>query len=154
MLALVIALGAVFAPFAPLRKFTRMPSVSPFLSSLPSVRTDATPDKTLIESVRDLGVLVPVVAVRTEDGVRVRYGHRRTRAAIEAGAGATVISHLVVASSVRAGTLVRIPMALPKRHFLILRHRERYKTKAEDELLKLILVAPPHRGLLAAGGGT
>lgn len=76
------------------------------------------------------------------------------RAAIEAGAGATVISHLVVASSVRAGTLVRIPMALPKRHFLILRHRERYKTKAEDELLKLILAAPPHRGLLAAGGGT
>ena len=51
-----------------------------------NVRTDATPDKTLIESVRDLGVLVPVVAVRTEDGVRVRYGHRRTRAAIEAGA--------------------------------------------------------------------
>lgn len=50
-----------------------------------NVRADATPDKTLIESVRDLGVLVPVVAVRTEDGVRVRYGHRRTRAAVEAG---------------------------------------------------------------------
>ena len=50
-----------------------------------NVRADATPDKTLIESVRDLGVLVPIVAIRTEDGVRVRYGHRRTRAAVEAG---------------------------------------------------------------------
>ena len=50
-----------------------------------NVRRDPAPDKTLVESVRDLGVLVPLVAVRTDEGVRVRYGHRRTRAAIEAG---------------------------------------------------------------------
>src|SRR5947209_7603263 len=37
-------------------------------------------------SIRDLGVLVPIVAVRTADGgVRVRFGHRRVAAAIEAG---------------------------------------------------------------------
>jgi len=50
-----------------------------------NVRRDAAPDKTLIESVRDLGVLVPIVAVRTQTGTRVRYGHRRTHAAIQAG---------------------------------------------------------------------
>jgi len=50
-----------------------------------NVRRDAAPDKTLVESVRDLGVLVPIVAVRTDAGVRVRYGHRRTHAAIQAG---------------------------------------------------------------------
>jgi len=49
-----------------------------------NVRRDSTPDKTLVESIRDLGVLVPLVAVRTDEGVRVRYGHRRTLAAIEA----------------------------------------------------------------------
>ena len=48
-----------------------------------NVRADATPDRALVDSVRDLGVLVPLVAVRTEDGVRVRYGHRRARAAAE-----------------------------------------------------------------------
>lgn len=50
-----------------------------------NVRRDAAPDKTLVESVRDLGVLVPLVAVRTEEGVRVRYGHRRTLAAVGSG---------------------------------------------------------------------
>ncbi len=50
-----------------------------------NVRRDAAPDKTLTDSVRDLGVLVPIVAVRTEAGIRVRYGHRRTHAAIQAG---------------------------------------------------------------------
>ena len=50
-----------------------------------NVRRDATPDKALVDSVRDLGVLVPLVAVRTDAGIRVRYGHRRTLAAIAAG---------------------------------------------------------------------
>jgi ParB family chromosome partitioning protein len=30
-------------------------------------------------------VLVPIVAIDTPDGVRVRFGHRRTLAAVEAG---------------------------------------------------------------------
>ena len=51
-----------------------------------NVRLTTTADKTLTESVRDHGVLVPIVAVRTPDGaLRVRYGHRRTLAAIAVG---------------------------------------------------------------------
>ncbi len=43
-------------------------------------------DKDLLASIRDLGVLQPVIASRTADGeVRVRFGHRRTLHAIEAG---------------------------------------------------------------------
>ena len=50
-----------------------------------NVRHSTRLDADLIESVRQHGVLVPIVAVRTPDGgVRVRHGHRRTHAAIEA----------------------------------------------------------------------
>ncbi len=50
-----------------------------------NIRTRATLDKDFLASIKDLGVLVPIVAVRVEAGLRVRYGHRRTLAAIEAG---------------------------------------------------------------------
>ncbi|HEY3630588.1 MAG TPA: ParB/RepB/Spo0J family partition protein [Jatrophihabitantaceae bacterium] len=51
-----------------------------------NVRSDAALDKDFLASIRDLGVLVPVVAVRTpDDALRVRYGHRRTLAAVEVG---------------------------------------------------------------------
>ena len=51
-----------------------------------NVRLTTSADKTLVESIREHGVLQPIIAVRTSDGgVRVRYGHRRTLAAVEAG---------------------------------------------------------------------
>lgn len=46
---------------------------------------EAAPDADLINSIRDLGVLQPITAVITEAGaLLVRYGHRRTLAAIKA----------------------------------------------------------------------
>jgi ParB family transcriptional regulator, chromosome partitioning protein len=43
-------------------------------------------DRDFIASIRDHGVLVPVIAVRTsEHQIRVRFGHRRVLAAIQAG---------------------------------------------------------------------
>jgi ParB family transcriptional regulator, chromosome partitioning protein len=40
-------------------------------------------DKDFVASVKDHGVIEPIVAVRTEDGaIRVRHGHRRTLAVI------------------------------------------------------------------------
>jgi ParB family chromosome partitioning protein len=51
-----------------------------------NIRKDAKPDKDFVASIKELGVLVPLIAVRTATGeVRVRFGHRRTLAAIEAG---------------------------------------------------------------------
>jgi ParB family chromosome partitioning protein len=50
-----------------------------------NIRTDARLDKDFVASIKDFGVLVPITAVRTTGGeVRVRFGHRRTLAAIEA----------------------------------------------------------------------
>jgi ParB family chromosome partitioning protein len=50
-----------------------------------NVRHQARLDTDFVASIRDHGVLVPIVAARTTDGqVRVRFGHRRVLAAIEA----------------------------------------------------------------------
>ena len=49
-------------------------------------RLDVRLDPAFVASIKDLGVLVPIVAVRTAEGaVRVRLGNRRTLGAIEAG---------------------------------------------------------------------
>ncbi len=67
------------------------------------------------------------------------------RAAVEAGAGVTLISRMAVASALAAGRLVAIDRPLPKRRFLMLRHRERYVTAAEREFVGLVTgtEAPP-----------
>lgn len=71
-----------------------------------NIRT-ARPDKGLIESVRTHGVLQPIVGYRTEGGhVRIRYGHRRTLAAIDAGLDAVPV--LVLAAEADAGDIDRI----------------------------------------------
>ncbi|GEL25064.1 hypothetical protein PSU4_40180 [Pseudonocardia sulfidoxydans NBRC 16205] len=51
-----------------------------------NVRVDARLDAGFVNSVREQGVLQPIVAHRdSEGGLVVRFGHRRTLAAIEAG---------------------------------------------------------------------
>ena len=50
-----------------------------------NVRAGVQLDKQFVATIKDHGVLVPIVAVDTPDGVRVRFGHRRTLAAVEAG---------------------------------------------------------------------
>jgi ParB family chromosome partitioning protein len=58
-----------------------------------NVRIDLRLDADFIASIREHGVLVPVVAVRTPEGaLRVRFGHRRVAAAVELGlAGVPVV---------------------------------------------------------------
>jgi ParB family transcriptional regulator, chromosome partitioning protein len=64
-------------------------------------------DKGLVDSIRDLGVLQPVIGYRTIDRrVRVRYGHRRTLAAVEAGA--TTVPVIVVASEDDSDDIERV----------------------------------------------
>ena len=50
-----------------------------------NVRTEASLTKQFVASIKEQGVLVPVVAVREGDKVKVRAGQRRTLAAREAG---------------------------------------------------------------------
>jgi DNA-binding transcriptional LysR family regulator len=60
------------------------------------------------------------------------------RAAVEAGTGVTAISRLVVANALKAGTLVGVKLDLPRRHFFVLQHRERYATKAAQAFVGLV----------------
>lgn len=64
------------------------------------------------------------------------------RAAVEAGAGATAMSRVVVASSLRAGLLVPIDVALPPRRFYALHHKQRYVTKAVEAFLAIATSDP------------
>ncbi|WP_213769833.1 LysR substrate-binding domain-containing protein [Bradyrhizobium sp. dw_78] len=59
------------------------------------------------------------------------------RSAVAAGAGATVISKLVVTALLKTKSLVALGLPLEKRHFSILRHKERYLTQAEREFYRL-----------------
>ena len=63
------------------------------------------------------------------------------RAAVEAGAGATVLSASVVAPSLEAGLLHRVQANLPDRAFVVLRHRERRCSRAATALLDMIRTA-------------
>lgn len=60
------------------------------------------------------------------------------RAAVEAGLGAAVISASIAAPSLEAGLLHQVDFRLPEREFHVLRHRERYRSRAADALLALI----------------
>lgn len=58
--------------------------------------------------------------------------------AVEAGAGTTVISRLVAAGGLRAGSLIQVGLALPRRRFYALRHKERHVTHAQTAFAALL----------------
>jgi DNA-binding transcriptional LysR family regulator len=57
------------------------------------------------------------------------------REAIEAGAGAAIVSRHVVASAISNGTLKAIPVDLPPREYALVRHRDRHETLAQQILV-------------------
>ncbi|MCM3884618.1 ParB N-terminal domain-containing protein [Frankia sp. R82] len=74
--------GAPERPASP----TRVEMIDPRTLLLDrNLRSTKAVDRDLVASIKQHGVLVPLTAVRAEDGLRVRHGHRRTQAAITAG---------------------------------------------------------------------
>ncbi len=74
----------------------------------------------------------------TLDDLRVFFvlpGNEAVREAVEAGAGATIISEHVVASAIAAGRLKSIPIELPPRDFVLLRHRDRQVSAPAQALI-------------------
>lgn len=59
--------------------------------------------------------------------------------AVEAGAGATIISELVVGKAVAEGSLRRVPLELPKRDFALISHRDRQPTMSHAALKSFLL---------------
>ena len=63
-------------------------------------------------------------------------------AAVEAGAGVTIISRLVVERALKAGSLFAIGVDMPMRNFSILRHKDRYITRASAAFHDLAIAWP------------
>ena len=55
-----------------------------------------------------------------------------------AGAGVAAMSESVAADALLAGRLTRLPFDLPARKFRLLRHKERYRSRAADALVQSI----------------
>ncbi|MDP9102468.1 MAG: LysR substrate-binding domain-containing protein [Pseudomonadota bacterium] len=60
-------------------------------------------------------------------------------AAVLAGAGVTALSESVAAGALARGSLVKAPLKLPARTYRLLRHKERYRTRAADAFVALAL---------------
>jgi len=68
-------------------------------------------------------------------------GNEAIREAVEAGAGATIISEHVVASAIAGGTLRPNPIDLPPRDFVLLQQRERHASTAQQSLVSHLLAS-------------
>jgi DNA-binding transcriptional LysR family regulator len=63
-------------------------------------------------------------------------GNEAIREAVEAGAGATIISEQVVATAIETGRLRANPIDLPPRDFALLSHRDRHASPAQQVLVR------------------
>lgn len=86
------------------------------------------------DALRHLGVCPQSLRVALE-----LPSNEAIRAAVEAGSGATAISELVAKAGFSLGKLRKVPLELPARSFHVLKHRERYHSKAAQALLQLIM---------------
>lgn len=84
---------------------------------------------------RGLGIANLAVAMVLPDNEAVR-------GAVEAGAGAAVMARSVAAGSLATGALRAVPMSLPARAYRLLRHNQRYRSKAGDAFLAVAGQAP------------
>ena len=57
-------------------------------------------------------------------------------AAVQAGAGVTALSESVAAGPIAAGKLARAPFTLEERRFRLLRHKERYRSRAAEAFVE------------------
>ena len=70
-------------------------------------------------------------------------GNEAVAGAVEAGAGAAVVSRNVVAARLKAGILTTLPFDLPARPFWLLLHKQRYRSKAGDAFVSLLASRSP-----------
>ena len=64
-------------------------------------------------------------------------------AAAAAGAGVTALSESVASAAIASGRLTPAPFALEQRRFRLVRHRERYRSRAGDAFISIL---PPVQG--------
>jgi DNA-binding transcriptional LysR family regulator len=90
------------------------------------------------DALAQLGVDPSTLPVRLE-----LPSNEAVRAAVEAGLGATAISASVASPSIEAELLHQVAFRLPEREFHVLRHRERYRSRAAEALLGIVGARSP-----------
>ena len=65
-------------------------------------------------------------------------GNEAVRSAVEANIGAAVMSRNVAESGLASGALTEVPLDLPRRPFRLLRHKQRYHSKAGDAFVRTL----------------
>ncbi len=78
---------------------------------------------------------VPPAAVRIS---LTLPSNEAVRSAVMAGAGAAILSRLVVDEAIASHRLSAVPLALPRRQFQVLRHGDRYRSRAAEAFLALV----------------
>ncbi|WP_261497473.1 LysR family transcriptional regulator [Albidovulum sediminis] len=124
-LALVVAPGHPWTQRPPLG---REISASPWVLREPGSGTRALFEDVVQRAGVPIGKIVMSLELPSNEAVR---------AAVTAGAGASLLSVLVVQEALRAGALVEVPFDLPHRAFHVLRHRERTLSKTEQRFLTI-----------------
>ena len=71
-------------------------------------------------------------------------GNEAVLGAVSAGMGATLTSRRAASSGLKAGLLFQVPFAVPSRPFYLLRHKERYRSRAAAAFESDILQACSH----------
>ncbi|WNC89128.1 LysR family transcriptional regulator [Paraburkholderia sp. FT54] len=119
-------LALVVAPDHPWAPYEAIPVNADLRESAWVLREPGSGTRGIFEkSVRNLGIDPATLNIALQ-----LSSNEAVRSAVEAGAGATVLSRLVVKSSIRVGTLTALRWPLPERGFLMLRNEQRYASEA------------------------
>lgn len=114
------------------------PSPTDLASARWVLREPGSGTRALLETaIREAGLAFDALDVALE-----LPSNEAVRAAVEAGAGASVMSRLVAAGGLASGSLREIPADLPRRRFIALTHKERYATRAAAAFLDLLAETP------------
>ncbi|WP_198120857.1 LysR family transcriptional regulator [Massilia rhizosphaerae] len=99
----------------------------------PGSGTRSALEEMLVEQGADLDALQVVLTLPSNEAVR---------AAVMSGSDVAGLSELVAAPYIAAGLLAKVGADLPPRDFFLLRHRERYRSRASQAFEQLVRSAP------------
>jgi DNA-binding transcriptional LysR family regulator len=99
----------------------------------PGSGTRSALEEMLVEQGADLDALQVVLTLPSNEAVR---------AAVMSGSDVAGLSELVAAPYIAAGLLAKVGTDLPPRDFFLLRHRQRYRSRASQAFEQLVRSAP------------
>lgn len=99
----------------------------------PGSGTRSALEEMLVEQGADLDALQVVLTLPSNEAVR---------AAVMSGSDVAGLSELVAAPYIAAGLLAKVGADLPPRDFFLLRHRQRYRSRASQAFEQLVRSAP------------